>query len=103
MSAVGPVSPTSKVMACIYIKYNVLFSNAQNIAGPPDGYTCGVKVRVQGQSDLTVVNCYTPQPCTSFDWLTELGGKGRCLVTGDFNVRDNSWKRDYKIRHSARG
>ena len=43
-----------------------------------------------------IVNCYTPQPCTSFDWLTELGGKGRCLVTGDFNVRDSSWERDYE-------
>ena len=53
-----------------------------------------MKVRVQGQSDLTVLNCYTPKTCTSFDWLTELGGKGRCLVTGDFNVRDSSWERD---------
>ena len=60
------------------------------------GYTCGVRVRVQGQLDFMIVNCYTPQPCTSFDWLTELGGKGRCLVTGDFNVRDSSWERDYE-------
>ena len=28
--------------------------------------------------------------------LTELGSKGRCLVTGDFNVRDSSWERDYE-------
>jgi len=46
--------------------------------------------------DFMIVNCYTPQPCTSFDWLTELGGKGRCLVTADFNVRDSSWERDYE-------
>ena len=39
---------------------------------------------------------WTATPCTSFDWLTELGGKGRCLVTGDFNVRDSSWERDYE-------
>ena len=77
---VGPVSPRDKVMDCIYI---VLFSNEPNITGPPNGYTCGVRVRVQGQLDFMIVNCYTPQPCTSFDWLTELGGKGRCLVTGD--------------------
>ena len=44
-----------------------------------------------------IVNCYTPQPCTSFDWLTELGGKGRCLVTGDFNVRDSSWERGLRV------
>ena len=87
---VGPVSPRDKVMACIYIRHNVLFSNEPNITGPPNGYTCGVRVRVQGQLDFMIVNCYTPQPCTSFDWLTELGGKGRCLVTGDFNVRDSS-------------
>ena len=43
-----------------------------------------------------VMACYTPHPCTSFNWLTELGGKGRCLVTGDFNVRDSSWERDYE-------
>ena len=83
-------------MACIYIRHNVLFSNEPNITGPPNGYTCGVRVRVQGQLDFMIVNCYTPQPCTSFDWLTELGGKGRCLVTGDFNVRGSSWERDYE-------
>ena len=83
-------------MACIYIRHNVLFSNEPNITGPPNGYTCGVRVRVQGQLDFMIVNCYTPQPCTSFDWLTELGGKGRCLVTGDFNVRDSNWERDYE-------
>ena len=83
-------------MACIYIRHNVLFSNELIITGPPNGYTCGVRVRVQGQLDFMIVNCYTPQPCTSFDWLTELGGKGRCLVTGDFNVRDSSWERDYE-------
>ena len=93
---VGPVSPRDKVMACIYIRHNVLFSNEPDITGPPNGYTCGVRVRVQGQLDFMIVNCYTPQPCTSFDWLTELGGKGRCLVTGDFNVRDSSWERDYE-------
>ena len=81
-------------MTCIYVRHNVLFSNTPNTTGPPNGYTCGVKVRVQGQSDLTVVNCYTPKTCTSFYWLTELGIKGRYLVTGDFNVRDSSWERD---------
>ena len=65
-------------------------------------YTCGVRVRVQGQLDFMIVNCYTPQPCTSFDWLTELGGKGRCLVTGDFNVRDSSWERDYESSSPTR-
>ena len=98
---VGPVSPRDKVMACIYIRHNVLFSNEPNITGPPNGYTCGVRVRVQGQLDFMIVNCYTPQPCTSFDWLTELGGKGRCLVTGDFNVRDSSWERDYESSSST--
>ena len=93
---VGPVSPRDKVMVCIYIRHNVLFSNEPNITGPSNGYTCGVRVRVQGQLDFMIVNCYTPQPCTNFDWLTELGGKGRCLVTGDFNVRDSSWERDYE-------
>ena len=88
-------------MACIYIRHNVLFSNEPNITGPPNGYTCGVRVRVQGQLDFMIVNCYTPQPCTSFDWLTELGGKGRCLVTGDFNVRDSSWERDYESSSST--
>ena len=83
-------------MACIYIRHNVLFSNEPIITGPPNGYTCGVRVRVQGQLDFMIVNCYTPLPCTSFDWLTELGGKGRCLVTGDFNVRDSNWERDYE-------
>ena len=78
-------------MACIYIGHNVLFSSEPNITGPPNGYTCGVSVRVQGQLDIMIVNCYT-----SFDWLTELGGKGRCLVTGDFNVRNSSWERDYE-------
>ena len=39
-------------------------------------YTGGVRVRVQGQLDFMIVNCYTPQPCTSFNGLTELGGKG---------------------------
>ena len=43
-----------------------------------------------------IVNCYT-----RFDWLTELGGKGRCLVTGDFNVRDSSWERDYESSSST--
>ena len=64
---VGPVSPRDKVMACIYIRHNVLFSNEPNITGPPNGYTCGVRVRVQGQLDFMIVNCYTPQPCSSFD------------------------------------
>ena len=103
LPVVGPVSTTGKVMTCIYIRHNVLFSDAPNIASPPKGYTCGVRVRVQGHLDLTIVNCYKTQPCTSFDWLTELGGKGRCLVTGDVNVRDSSWKRDYEIRRAARG
>ena len=60
----------------IYIRHNVLFSNEPIITGPSNGYTGGVRVRVQGQLDFMIVNCYTPQPCTSFDWLTELGGKG---------------------------
>ena len=57
---VGPVSPRDKVMACIYIRHNVPFSNEPNITGPPNGYTCGVRVRVQGQLDFMIVNCYTP-------------------------------------------
>ncbi|MCB4744872.1 MAG: hypothetical protein LGB07_04385, partial [Sulfurovum sp.] len=63
-------------MACICIRHNVLFSNEPNIT---NGYTCGVRVRVQGQLDFMIVNCYTPQSCT-----------------GDFNVRDRSWERDYE-------
>ena len=33
-----------RLMACIYIRHNVLFSNEPNITGPPNGYTCGVRV-----------------------------------------------------------
>ena len=90
------ICPSPSYAACVYIRHNVLFSNEPNITGPPNGYTCGVRVRVQGQLNFMIVNCYTPQPCTSFDWLTELGGKGRCLVTDDFNVRDSSWELDYE-------
>ena len=46
----------------IYIRHNVLFSNEPIITGPPNGYTCGVRVRVQGQLDFMIVNCYTPPP-----------------------------------------
>ena len=92
----GPVSPAGKVMVRIYIRHNVRFSASPNDTGPTSGYSCGVRVRVQEQPDCTILSCYTPETCTSFDWLKELGGNGRCLVTGDFNVRDSSWERNYE-------
>ena len=96
LPVLGPVPPAGKVMVCTDIRNNIRFSVSSNVAGAPSGYSCGVRVRVQGQPYLTAVSCYTPDTCTSFDWLKELGGNGRCSVTGDFNVRDSSWERGYE-------
>ena len=65
----GPVSPAGKVMVRIYIRHNVRFSASPNDTGPTSGYSCGVRVRVQWQPDCTILSCYTPETCTSFDWL----------------------------------
>ena len=89
----GPVSPTGRVMVCIYIKLSVQASEVAETSGPPNGYSCAVRVRVKGRADFTVVNCYSPDKCTTFQWLTEVGGGSRCLVMGDFSVRDSSWEK----------
>ena len=92
----GPVAPDGRVMVCIYIKLNVQASEVAETSGPPNGYSCAVRVRVKGRADFTVVNCYTPAKCTTFQWLSEVGGGSRCLVTGDFNVRDSSWEKGFE-------
>ena len=92
----GPVVPDGRVMVCIYIKLNVQASEVAETSGPPNGYSCAVRVRVKGRADFTVVNCYTPAKCTTFQWLSEVGGGSRCLVTGDFNVRDSSWEKGFE-------
>ena len=51
---------------------------------------------MKGRADFTVVNCYTPAKCTTFQWLSEVGGGSRWLVTGDFNVRDSSWEKGFE-------
>ena len=92
----GPVAPDGRVMVCIYIKLNVQASEVAETSGPPNGYSCAVRVRVKGRADFTVVNCYTPAKCTTFQWLSEVGGGSRCLVTGDLNVRDSSWEKGFE-------
>ena len=51
---------------------------------------------LKGRADFTVVNSYTPAKCTTFQWLSEVGGGSRCLVTSDFNVRDSSWEKGFQ-------
>ena len=92
----GPVTPAGRVMVCIYIKLNVQASEVAETSGPPNGYSCAVRVRVKGRADFTVVNCNTPAKCTTFQWLSEVGGGSRCLVTGDFNVRHSSWEKGFE-------
>ena len=77
----GPTSPDGRVMVCIYVKLHMNVSIVADTAGPANGYTCAVRVRVKVNPDVTIVNCYTPTPCTSFEWLSGLGGKGGCVVT----------------------
>ena len=59
-------------------------------------HSCAIQVQVKGQADFTVVNCYSPAKCTTFQWLSEVGGGSRCLVTGDFSVRDSSWEKGFE-------
>ncbi|MCB4763501.1 MAG: endonuclease/exonuclease/phosphatase family protein [Sulfurovum sp.] len=97
----GPTSPDGRVMVCIYVKLHMNFSIVADTAGPANGYTCAVRVRVKGNPDVTIVNCYTPTPCASFEWLSGLGGKGGCVVMGDFNVRDRCWERGWESSSPA--
>ncbi len=97
----GPTSSGDRVMVCIYIKINVQFSSVPDTPGPANGFTCAVRVRVKGHSDVTLVNCYTPTPCAGFDWLRELSGGSGYLVTGDFNVRDSIWDRGWESSSPA--
>ena len=97
----GPTSPDGRVMVCIYVRLHMNFSIVADTAGPANGYTCAVRVRVKGNPDVTIVNCYTPTPCTSFEWLSGLGGKGGCVVMGDFNVRDRCWERGWESSSPA--
>ena len=83
-------------MVCIYVKLHMNFSIVADTAGPANGYTCAVRVRVKGNPDVTIVSCYTPTPCSSFEWLSGLGGKGDCVVMGDFNVRDRCRERGWE-------
>ena len=88
----GPTSPDGRVMVCIYVKLHMHFFIVADTAGPANGYTSAVRVRVKGNLNVTIVNCYTPTPCASFEWLSGLGGKGGCVVMADFNGRDRCWE-----------
>ena len=88
----GPTSPDRRVMVCIYVKLRMHFSIVADKAGPANGYISAVRVRVKGNPDISIVNCYTPTPCASFEWLSGLGGKGGCVVMAEFNGRDRCWE-----------
>ena len=43
----GPVTPAGRVMVFIYIKLNVQASEVAETSGPPNGYSCAVRVRIE--------------------------------------------------------
>ena len=51
-----PVAPDGRVMVCIYIKLSVQASEVAETSGPPNGYSCAVRVRVLCSFVLFLLN-----------------------------------------------